>query len=370
MSEAKTRLLVLFGGRSAEHDVSRVTAAHVLRAVDPARYEVTVVAIDRAGRWVLAEAAMAALAGGSEALPDALAARGPEVGALALLGGGAGLAASSPPATGPLVVLPLLHGPFGEDGTVQGLLEMAGMPYVGAGVLASALAMDKAKAKEVLGHHGIPQAAFLAFRDDEVPSDLADVVGSRLGFPCFTKPSNMGSSVGVAKVQGPGDLAAAVEVALSYDEWLVVEEAIEGREIEIAVLGNRAPRASLPGEVVPGADFYDYEDKYVDGRAKLLVPAPLDAATTERFQQLALRAFAALRAEGMARIDFFLEEGDRARGPLLNEVNTIPGFTPISMYPKLWQASGLAYSALIDELVRLALERWERRGAHHRTDRG
>jgi len=316
---------------------------------------------------------MAALAEGPDALPDALPVDGPSLDALSVLA--SDVTTDDDP---PIVLLPLLHGPFGEDGTVQGLLELADVPYVGAGVLASALAMDKAKAKEVFAQAGLPQARWLAFRADEVPVDLAGVVGDRLGFPCFTKPANLGSSVGVVKVHDAGEMAAAVDVALRYDEWLVVEEAISGREIELAVLGNQRPRVSVPGEIVPGAEFYDYEDKYVDGRAKLLIPAPLPPVVVERFQALALAAYRAARVEGMARVDFFYEQADgarnggrggRGRGPLLNEVNTIPGFTPISMYPKLWAATGVPYAQLIDELVGLAVERWVRRRARTSTDR-
>jgi D-alanine-D-alanine ligase len=356
-------LVVLFGGRSAEHDVSRVTAAHVLRAIDHTRYDVVAVGIDRDGTWQLAEEAMALLAQGPDCLPDALTVAGTSVEPLRLLSS----ARAVEPAA-PVVVMPLLHGPFGEDGTVQGLLELAGVPYVGAGVLASALAMDKAKAREVFAHHGLPQARWLSFRADEVPNDLVAIVGDELGYPCFTKPSNLGSSVGVCKVHHEGELAAAVELAFSYDEWMVVEEAISGREIELAVLGNTKPQVSVPGEIIPGAEFYDYEDKYLDDRAKLLVPAPLPAEVAQQLQALAVQAFRAVRADGMARVDFFYEEEGPTRGPLLNEVNTIPGFTPISMYPKLWAASGLPYARLIDELVALAVERWQQRQARIRTD--
>ncbi len=355
---SRIKLLVLFGGQSAEHDVSRVTASHVLRAVDPDRYDVIPVAIGRDGRWMLAEAALAALAEGPDALPAALEVAGPTVDPMPVLA-----------ADRPVVALPLLHGPFGEDGTVQGLLELAGVPYVGAGVLASALAMDKAKAKEVFAFHGIPQARWLTWRADELAADLADRIGEDLGYPCFVKPANMGSSVGVSKVHDQGELQAAVELALSYDEWVVVEEAVVGREIELAVLGNLDPQVSVPGEIIPGAEFYDYQDKYHDGRAELVIPAALDEVVAAQFQRLAIAAFRACRAEGMARVDFFYEETGPARGPLLNEVNTIPGFTPISMYPKLWQASGVGYRELIDRLIELAVERSERRAARTRTDR-
>jgi D-alanine-D-alanine ligase len=350
---ARINLVVLFGGQSAEHDVSRVTAAHVLRAIDPARYAVTAVGITREGQWQLAEGAMAALAGGDVAtrLPSELAVEGPPTSPAPVL--------DAARDSGPTVVLPLLHGPFGEDGTVQGLLELADVAYVGTGVLGSALAMDKAMAKQVLAQRGIAQARWLAFHEHEVSSQTASVAADRLGLPAFVKPSNMGSSVGVTKAKSVADLERALHVALTYDEWVVVEEAVAGREIEVAVLGNLEPRASVPGEIVPGHEFYDYDDKYVDDGARLLVPAPLSDEAAATVRRLAVEVFRALRAEGMARIDFFYEEG--GRGFLCNEANTIPGFTPISMYPKLWQASGLSYSELIDELVALAIERHGRR---------
>jgi D-alanine-D-alanine ligase len=262
-------------------------------------------------------------------------------------------------ASGPTVVLPLLHGPLGEDGTVQGMLELADVPYVGSGVLGSALAMDKAMAKQVLAQRGIAQSRWLSFTEHEVGAGTADEVIGALGLPVFVKPANMGSSVGVTKAKSREALTQAIDLALSYDERVVVEEAIVGREIEVAVLGNEHPRASVPGEIVPGHEFYDYDDKYVDDGARLLVPAPLHEGDKATVQALALDVFRALRCDGMARIDFLFEEG--GRGFLCNEANTIPGFTPISMYPKLWQASGLSYAGLIDELVRLAVERHGRR---------
>jgi D-alanine-D-alanine ligase len=262
-------------------------------------------------------------------------------------------------------VLPLLHGPLGEDGTVQGMLELADVPYVGAGVLSSALCMDKAMAKQVLAYHGIAQPAWLSFREHEIVPTTATHVADRLGLPVFVKPANLGSSVGISKAKTVAEVDRALRVALEYDEWVVVEEAVRGREIEVAVLGNEAPRASVPGEIVPGHEFYDYADKYLDDGAQLLVPAPLPEETAAEVRALAVTVFRAVRAEGMARVDFFYEEG--GRGFLCNEVNTIPGFTPISMYPKLWEATGVPYSALIDELVRLALERHSHR--RHNTSR-
>ncbi len=351
----RIHLVVLFGGQSAEHDVSCVTATHVLRAIDTSKYRVTPIGISTDGDWALAEGAREALAAGLGALPDRLDPNGPAVSATAVL--------ASEPDRGAegerTVVLPLLHGPLGEDGTVQGLLELADVAYVGAGVLGSALAMDKAMAKQVLAANGIAQARFRALADHErtpgTPARLVD----EFGLPCFVKPSNMGSSVGVTKAHTVEELRDGIEHALTYDEWVVVEEAVAGREIEVAVLGGTHPVASGPGEIIPGAEFYDYEDKYVTDGAQLLIPAPLSPTETEAVRSLAVRVFQVLRGDGLARVDFFFEEG--GRGFLCNEANTMPGFTPISMYPKLWQAAGISYPDLIDRLVELAVERHARR---------
>jgi D-alanine-D-alanine ligase len=347
----RIRLVVLFGGRSAEHEVSRVTAAHVLRAIDPARYDVQPIAITRDGTWVAAEGAAKALAAGPDSLPAALEAAGPPVDLAPALAGGEG--------DGPVVVLPLLHGPLGEDGTVQGLLEVLGVPYVGSGVLGSAVAMDKVVAKELLHANGLPVAAWRVVREHERTTTTAAGIADALGLPVFVKPANMGSSIGVSKASTAAALDAALDAAFAYDDVAIVEEQILGREIEVAVLGNDDARASVAGEIVPSHDFYDYEDKYIVDGAQLLVPAPLDETEAITVRRLALDAFRALRCSGMARVDFFYEP--EGRGFLVNEINTIPGFTPISMYPKLWQASGLGYSELIDELVRLAVDRHTRR---------
>jgi len=383
----KIRLVVLFGGRSAEHDISRVSASHVLRAVDPDRYEVVPVAITRTGEWQIAEQAAELLSErrGTE-LPDALAVQGPVVDALALLrpdhpddhptspaddptDDGAAHRVELPTVVLPTVVLPILHGPNGEDGTVQGLLELSGVPYVGSGVLGSAVAMDKAMAKTVLHAERIPQPAWRTVQRHVIDSDpnLLDRLIVDLGPTVFVKPANMGSSIGVSKATGVEALRAALDEALRYDDVAVVEESVDGRELECGVLGNDHPRASTVGEIVPGAEFYDYEDKYAAGVARTVVPAELDPSKMEAARALALRAFQALRAEGMARVDMFLV-GDEL---MVNEINTIPGFTPISMYPMLWQASGVTYSDLIDELVELALERHRRRSRRStdRTDR-
>ncbi len=354
----RRRVLLLFGGRSAEHDVSRATAVAVASALDPAAYEVVPVAITTDGRWLLAEDAIVQLQGARDALPGSFAVSGPPVelpsdpgrAELVRLEAGAPVAID--------VVMPLLHGPYGEDGTVQGLLELAGLPYVGAGVLGSAVGMDKIMMKRAFAAAGLPFAQYLSIRDTHDADKFAARVETELGFPCFVKPSNMGSSIGVSKAQTRRELAAAIALALAYDEWIVAEEAIVGREIEVAVLGDDPPEASLPGEVVPAADFYDYADKYEHGEAQLLVPAPLTDAETLEVRTLATRAFEACRCEAMARVDCFL----RADGAfVVNELNTIPGFTPISMYPKLWEASGVSYSTLLDRLIEMAIARHERR---------
>ena len=357
MTDPRINLIVLFGGESAEHDVSCTTAAHVLRAADPAKYRITPIGISRDGGWAVAAEAQRALAKGSDAIPGRLDTTGdaiePSV-ALTLVTGKT-VTGTASEASGPTVVMPLLHGPLGEDGTVQGMLELANVAYVGAGVLGSAVAMDKAMAKQVAAVNGIPQARYIALRAHEIGPATAATLASELGLPLFVKPANMGSSVGVSKAKTVAAVRDAIDVALSYDEWVVAEEAVNGREIEVAVLGNLEPRASVPGEIVPGGEFYDYADKYVDDGSQALIPAPLTAAQTAEVQALALKTFRVMRGDGLSRVDFFFEES--GRGFLLNEMNTMPGFTPISMYPKLWIASGLSYSDLIDELVRLAIER-------------
>lgn len=356
---SRVRLVVLFGGRSAEHDISRVSASHVLRAVDLGRYDTVPVGITREGRWVLAEQAAELLRRGlAEELPAAIPVAGPDVDPMPTLTERP-LGMDPDDDRVPTVVLPILHGPNGEDGTVQGLLELTGLPYVGSGVLGSAVAMDKAMAKTVLDAEGIPQTAWR--RVDHCDLDRPGLVDELLdlGEVVFVKPANMGSSIGVSRAVDADGLRAALDLAFSYDEVVVVEEGVTARELECGVLGNDRPRASVVGEIVPAAEFYDFDDKYTDGAAKTVVPADLPAGIADEARDLALRTFRALRAEGMARVDMFLEEG--GRGLLVNEVNTIPGFTPISMYPMLWQASGLSYPQLIDELVRLALERSRRR---------
>jgi len=365
-SSPPIRLLVLFGGQSAEHDVSCTTAAHVLAAVDRTHYDIEAIGITRTGQFVTAADAVALLPPASDGAEPS------QIKALEPIGDSTELMATvhDGPADARVVVLPLLHGPLGEDGTVQGLCELADVAYVGAGVLGSAVTMDKAMAKTVLDAAGLPQTRWRSVSEAELRADRDAVVASLiddLGLPCFVKPANMGSSIGVGKASSAGELAAALDAAFVYDELAVVEESVVAREIELSVLGNHDLDVSVPGEIVPGAEFYDYEDKYHDGNAKLIIPAELPDGVAEQLQDLARRAYRTLRVEGMARADFLYEEG--GRGPLINELNTIPGFTPISMYPKLWEASGLGYSELIDRLVDLAIERHERRSAKRYTGR-
>jgi D-alanine-D-alanine ligase len=354
---------VIFGGRSGEHEVSLASAASVLAAIDPARYEVVPMGIAKDGQWVVGGdplRALAETAGVPVALPPA--ATGP--------GGRASQALARVPTAGGLpagvaarldVVFPVIHGPYGEDGTLQGLLELADVPYVGAGVLASAVGMDKATMKAIFRAHGLPVVPHLVLRDHEwtaAPGAWRRRVASELGYPCFVKPANLGSSVGISKVAGPGALDAAVDTAFAHDRKILVERGIVGREIEVSVLGNDAPEASVPGEILPGREWYDYEAKYTDGVAKLLIPAPLSPGLVAEFRRLAVAAFHAIDAAGLARVDFFLDTDEQV---WVNEINTIPGFTRFSAYPRLWEASGLAYPALVDRLITLALERHARK---------
>jgi D-alanine-D-alanine ligase len=348
---ARTRLAILYGGRSAEHQISVVSARSVMEALDPDRFEVVPIAITRQGRWLLPERTPLELTARDGALPE-VEATGSELAVRPQEG-----------VHGVDVVFPILHGPFGEDGTVQGLFELADLPYVGSGVLASALAMDKAMAKVVLAQAGLPQAPYLvvAGRDWRAdPDRVAAEVAERLAYPVFTKPARLGSSIGISKVKTPDGLAAGLADAFAHDTKAVVEQGIVARELECGVLGNDAPEASVVGEVIPGHEFYDFEAKYLDESLKLEIPAQVPEAVTAQVRELSRRAFLALGCEGFARVDFFYEE---ATGRVLvNEVNTIPGFTPKSMFPLLWAASGLAYPDLVARLVDLATERHAARG--------
>jgi D-alanine-D-alanine ligase len=344
-ASSRIPLIVLFGGESAEHDVSCVTAAHVIAAANTEKYDITTIGISRAGNWNLVTPTSDELA----------------TGRLSTNGTPTNLQTITSLST-QCVVLPLLHGPLGEDGTVQGMLELGNIAYVGSGVLSSAVCMDKVVSKQILQHHNIEQPAFIALRDGECsPADI-DAAIDQLGFPIFVKPANMGSSVGVSKVARREDFMTALNLAFQYDEWAICEEFITAREIEVAVLGNMEPIASVPGEIVPAGEFYDYKDKYVNNSAILHIPALLTAEQSQEVREKALNIYKALRCDGLARVDFFFEESTSRF--LCNEVNTIPGFTPISMYPKLWAQTGIPYSDLIDRLIELAFERHARRRRH------
>lgn len=353
---------VIFGGRSGEHEVSLMSARSVLAAIDRQKYTVIEIGITHQGEWLVGENLLEVLAQeGHTAHSAALLPDPTRQGIYALRSADGGEALEK--LSDLDVVFPVLHGTFGEDGTLQGLLELADLAYVGAGVLGSAVGMDKGLFKDVMRAHDIPVAPWMVVLRREIEGDLQKVMEAAetlSDYPLFTKPANLGSSVGISRCSSRADLAEGLLEAARYDRRVLVEAGIpHAREIEVSVLGNDRPVASIPGEVVPSREFYSYEAKYVDGTSALLIPAPLPEALVQQAQSLAVRAYQAIDCAGMARVDFLLEcEADGSPRKLyLNEVNTIPGFTQISMYPKLWEASGLAYPQLIDRLIELALER-------------
>jgi D-alanine-D-alanine ligase len=350
----KITVALIFGGRSAEHEVSLISASAVHRNLDRSKFEVRSIYITKNGLWK----AVAAPSTDPKTL-----ARGR---AFSFLPWEVRGLASKIPAD---IYFPVLHGPYGEDGTIQGLLEMAGVPYVGAGVLGSALGMDKATAKSLLREQGLPVVPWLVIRESEWRDGRAGIlrrIRRDFALPIFVKPSNLGSSVGITKIKDARQTEEAIETAFQYDTKILVEKGIQGREIECSVLGNDSPEASLPGEVIPFREFYDYNDKYIEGKTGFVIPARLPRGMTGRIRRIAVEAFKALDGTGMARVDFFIEDGTDSL--FLNEVNTIPGFTEISMYPKLWEASGLPFPRLVERLVELGLERHKARKAC--VDRG
>ncbi|HNS49618.1 MAG TPA: D-alanine--D-alanine ligase family protein [Anaerolineae bacterium] len=354
----KIRVGVVFGGKSSEHSVSLMSAQSVMAAVDRDKYEVIPIGISQGGRWLVTGDPMKALTlGKAEGEPPAGLLAEATSHSLVILDS-SGQAVTALPA-GPVdVIFPVLHGPYGEDGTLQGLLEMAGIPYVGAGVAASAVGMDKLLFKDVARAHGIPVVPFLPVkRVDWVrhAQAIMERVEEEIGYPCFVKPANLGSSVGISKAHHRSELLTALSDASRYDRKMVVEVAIDAREIEVGVLGNDEPIASVPGEIVPCNEFYDFAAKYLDGTSGLLIPAPIPEAVSDAIRQMAIKAYLAVDCAGMARADFLLDKGTGM--VYLNEINTIPGFTPISMYPKLWEATGIPYGELVDRLIELALER-------------
>lgn len=366
---SKLRVGLIFGGRSGEHEVSIASALSVYKALDKSRYEVTLIGIDKTGRWLLPDS-QSLLALADKPMSIQLGEISGSYG-LSPAGGKSQIIPLETPESSPRpphfdVILPILHGTFGEDGTIQGLLEMAQVPYVGSGVLGSALGMDKEVAARLFNAAGIPTVPHLCIRKHEYLNDKNQTEEKLLGhfaFPFFVKPANAGSSVGVHKVKSRETLSAALEDAFSFDLKVLVQKAVDARELEVSVLGNDKPRASIVGEIVPKHEFYSYEAKYLDENgAELKIPADnLTDETREKARDWAVRAFQALECKGLARVDFFL---DRKTNELyLNEINTIPGFTRISMYPKLWEASGLSYSQLLDELISLAIDDFKRRQA-------
>jgi D-alanine-D-alanine ligase len=346
----RLRIGVLFGGRSGEHEVSLASAASVIRGLDPDKYEILPIGITKEGHWLIGS-------GAQKMLPEVLRtgqrvtmSADPTDAALVRLDGSGGGQRID-------VVFPVMHGTFGEDGTIQGLLDLAGLPFVGAGVLGSAIAMDKDVAKKLLQAAKIPVVPWVSIRRDEWERNeniITHQIEKEFPYPLFVKPATLGSSVGMSKVHSRQELAPALNLASEFAMKILVERAVNAREIEVSVLGNHDPQASVPGEIVPHREFYDYAAKYLEEGTRLLIPADLKPVQVKKFQHLAVLAFRALELSGMARVDFFLgKEGGKT---YLNEVNTIPGFTSISMYPKLWEASGIPFAQLIDRLIELALE--------------
>jgi D-alanine-D-alanine ligase len=375
----KLRIGVIYGGRSSEHEVSMASAASVMKYLDRDRYDPVPIKIEKDGRWTIAERPPGVISAAEVIEQARLQAARPvrstrEAHVVARPGPeqlltverttertatGDALEATHVTGVGLDVMFPVLHGPYGEDGTVQGLLELANVPYVGAGVLASAAGMDKAVMKTLFASRGLPIVDHMVLlrRDWAADRDgCGKEIAARLGFPLFVKPANLGSSIGISKVKEPGELARAMDWAGEFDRKIVVEAAVSNaREIECAVLGNDDPEASVPGEILPSREFYDYEAKYIDEGSRLLIPAPLDEAQAPDVRRLAVEAFKAIDGAGMARVDFLLD--GKSGALFVNEVNTIPGFTTISMYAKLWEATGVSYSALLDRLIQLAIER-------------
>jgi D-alanine-D-alanine ligase len=370
MAKRKLRVGVIFGGQSGEHEVSLAGAASVLAAIDRERFEAVPIGITREGRWLMGGDPLQALS--DDAGRRALAEGGVEASVKHELAARAGDATGTTAALARMetseslpaglrerldVVWIMLHGPRGEDGTIQGLLELAGVPYVGAGVLASAVGMDKVAMKDMFRAHGLPIVDYLVVKRHDWrsrPAEVQGAVADAVGFPCFVKPANLGSSVGISKVKAAEELTAALDLAARHDRRLLVERAVQGREVEVAVLGNDAPQASVPGEVCYAGEWYDYETKYGQGHTTFKVPAPLAPEVTARVRELAIRAFQAIDGAGLARVDFFIENDSHV---LVNEINTLPGFTATSAYPKLWEASGISYTELISRLIDLARER-------------
>ena len=354
----KIKVGVLFGGQSAEHEVSLISARSVVAAMDQSKYEISLIGITHQGQWLLAEDQNKALSYKTvdeQSLPtitldytgNARQIKNNETGVIAEA------------ITDLDVIFPVLHGPHGEDGTVQGLFELANLPYVGCGVAASALAMDKVLAKQAFLAAQIPQTDYQACRVHQWKQNESEVIQnieSRFDYPMFIKPANMGSSVGITKAHDKAELIKGINLAFNYDLKIIIEESAQGfREVECAILGNENPRASVVGEIIPGNEFYDYETKYIDDKSQLIIPAKISDEAADKVRKYAIKAFQAIDGSGLARVDFFVSQDNRT--VYINEVNTMPGFTPISMYPKLWQASGIEYAELIDRLIAFGVDK-------------
>jgi len=345
---SKIKVALLFGGQSAEHEVSIMSATSVFQAADKSKYQVIPIGISKDGYWVPPAKSLEVITEGYSTVDQVLEQNDKSIlESLQFF-----LEADFD------LVFPLLHGPFGEDGKIQGFFETTGLPYVGAGVLSSAICMDKAIIKKIFSYHDLPQADFIIIKknhfNEKSLAGIRDLIDRKISFPCFVKPANMGSSIGISKVLQPEELEKACRQAFKYDEKLIVEENICGREIECSVLGGNNLKASLPGEIIPADEFYDYRSKYQDESTKLVIPAPLTQEEISAVQRLAIKAFEVIDGFSLCRVDFFLREEDGCL--LINEINTLPGFTRYSMYPKLWEASGVSYSDLIDNLIKIALE--------------
>lgn len=361
----RIRVGLIYGGKSGEHDVSLQTAMAVIQAFDHTKYEVQPFYITKQGEWRVGPLLNAPVERKEQLQFE------PVEGKIAteqtsIMPLFASVTRQSKPAAdqevegGLDVIFPLLHGTFGEDGTIQGLLEIANIPYVGAGVLASAVGMDKVMMKKIFAQEELPQCVFRSFTKAQWEKDQAFFlmeIEISLGYPCFVKPANLGSSVGISKARNREELIASLAEAFQYDRKAIVEEYIEAREVEVAVLGNDEPLASVPGEIVPSNEFYDYKAKYIDGKSAMIIPAQLPEDLSLQIREMAIRAFQAIDGTGLSRVDFFLRKSDNAI--MINEINTMPGFTPFSMYPLLWKETGKSYQELLDDLIRLAIDRHE-----------
>ncbi|NLM21596.1 MAG: D-alanine--D-alanine ligase [Peptococcaceae bacterium] len=352
----RTRILLVFGGQSGEHEVSIISAGSIFKALDSAKYEVETVGITKEGLWYWGVKPQEWQEKTGQILPHykqvtlLLDPKEPRF-----------IALDGSPLSGDGrcdIVFPVLHGPKGEDGTIQGLFDLAGLPYVGSGVLGSALGMDKGKMKAAFRDAGLPIVPHLTFLRSELKEiePMTEKISKVIGYPCFVKPANLGSSVGISKAENEEELWVALALAAEFDRKIIVEKGVKAREIELSVLGNDNPQVSIPGEIIPSKEFYDYEAKYIDTGSKIIIPAALKASVVSKLQEYARRAFLAVEAKGLGRIDFFVTEEDQI---YVNEINTMPGFTQISMYPKLWEASGLPYPTLLDQLIELGWARFE-----------